>query len=73
MHIDELTSSLIPHESIMNKYDDTTLENYFKYQLHVTRGRGRGRSSSIGRGGRHTNHSDNINDSKYKEKFHNPK
>ena len=43
MHIDEQTISLIAHESRMNRYDDTPLENSFKYQLHVTRGRGRGR------------------------------
>ena len=31
MHIDELTGYLIAHESIMNRYDDTPLENDFKY------------------------------------------
>ena len=31
MHIDELTGSLIAHESRMNRYDDTPLENSFKY------------------------------------------
>jgi len=51
MHIDELTGSLLAHESRMNRYDDTPLENAFKFQLHVTRGRGRGRVSSKGRGG----------------------
>jgi len=51
MHIDELTGSLIAHESRMNRYDDTPLENDFKSQLNVTRGRGRGRASNIGRGG----------------------
>ena len=30
MHIDELTSSLIAHESRMNRYDDTPLENILK-------------------------------------------
>ena len=69
MHIDELTSSLISHESRMNKYDDTPLENDFKYQLHVTIDRGRGRASSRGRGGRSVDNSDNINDSEYEEKL----
>ena len=39
MYIVELTSSLIAHESRMNNYHDTPLENAFKYQLNVTRGR----------------------------------
>ena len=43
----------------MNKYDATPLENAFKSQLHVTRGRGRGR------GGRSADHSDNGNNSEY--------
>ena len=30
MHIDELTGSLLFHESRMNRYDDTPLENAFK-------------------------------------------
>ena len=47
MHIDELTGSLIAHESRMNRYDDTPLENDFKSQLNVTKGRGRGRASNI--------------------------
>ena len=51
MHIDEPTGSLLAHESIMNRYDDTPLENDFKSQLNVTRGRGRGRASNRGRGG----------------------
>ena len=46
----------------MNMYDDTPLENDFKYQLNVTRGRGRGRASNRGRRGRSAGHSDNIND-----------
>ena len=46
MHIDELTHSLIAHESRMNMCDDTPLENVFKSQLNVTRGRGRGRASN---------------------------
>ena len=53
MHIDELTGSLIAHESRMNRYDDTPLENAFKYQLNITKGRGRG--------GRSVGHSDSIN------------
>jgi len=42
MHIDELIGSLIVHESRMSRYDNA-LENAFKSQMHVTRGRGRGR------------------------------
>ena len=30
MHIDELTGSLIAHESRMNRYNDTPLENVLK-------------------------------------------
>ena len=51
MHIDEMTGSLLAHESRMNMYDDTPLENAFKFKLNVTRGRGRGRASNRGRGG----------------------
>jgi len=60
MHIDELTSSLIDHESKMSRYDNP-LENSFKYQLHVIRGRGIGRSSSKGRGGRFVGQRDDKN------------
>ena len=63
IHIDELIGSFLAHESRMNRYDDTLFENYFKSQLHVTRGRGRGRASSRGRGGQSVDHSDSINDS----------
>ena len=69
MHIDELTSSLIAHESRTNMYDDTPLENAFKSQLNVTRGRGRGRSSNRGRGGWSAGLSDNKNDSENEEKL----
>ena len=69
MHIAELTGSLLAHESRMNRYDDTPLENAFKSQLNVTRGRGRGRSSNRGRGGRSAGHSDNRNDSENEEKL----
>ena len=51
MHIDELTGSLLAHESRMNRQDDTPLENAFKSQLNLTRGRGIGRASNRGRGG----------------------
>jgi hypothetical protein len=67
MHIDELTGSLIAHESMMSTYDNP-LENSFKSQLHVTRDRGRGRYSSRGRGGRTTNQRDSKNDSESEEK-----
>jgi hypothetical protein len=67
MHIDELISSLISHESSMSRYDNP-LENAFKSYLHVTRGRGRGRSSSRGRGGRFVGQRDNKSDSDSKEK-----
>ena len=69
MHIDEMTCSLISHESRMNKHDDTPLENSFKSQLHVTRDRGRGRDSRRGKGARSADHSDSRNDSKSKEKL----
>ena len=59
MHIDELIGSLIVHESRMEKYDDTPLENGFKSRLCVTRDKGRRRSSTIGRGGGIADHSDN--------------
>ena len=69
MHIDKLVGSLIAHESRMNRYDDTPLENDFKFQLHVTRGRGKGRDSSRGRGGRSADHSDSRNDLESEEKL----
>ena len=69
MHIDELTGSLFSHESRMSRYDDTPLENAFKSQLNVTRGRCRGRSSNRGRGGWSAGHSDNRHDSKNEEKL----
>ena len=69
MHINELTSSFLAHESRMNRYDYTPLENAFKSQLNVTRGRGKGRSSNIGRRGRSDSHSDSRNDSKNEEKL----
>ena len=59
MNIDKLTRSLIVHESRMEKYDDTPLENGFKSWLCVTRDKGRRRSSTIGRGGGIADHSDN--------------
>ena len=69
MHIDEMTGSLISHESIMNRFDDTPLENAFKSKLHVTRGRGRGIASSRGIGGRSVDHSVNRNDLVSEEKL----
>ena len=53
----------------MNRYDNTPLENAFKSQLHVTIGRGRGRSSNRGRGGLSADHSDTRNDSESEEKL----
>ncbi len=50
MKIDGLIGLLISHESKMSRYDDITLENAFKTQLKINKGRGRGRSSNIGRG-----------------------
>jgi hypothetical protein len=38
MQIDELTGSLVAHESRMSRYEEGSLENAFKSQLHVTRG-----------------------------------
>ena len=69
MHIEELIGSLLARESRMNRYDDTPLENAFKSQLNVTRGRGRGRASNRGRGGRSVGHSDSRNDSENEEKL----
>ena len=69
MHIDELIGSLLAHESRMNRYDDTPLENAFKSQLNVTRGRGIGRASNRGRGGQSVGHSDSRNDSENEEKL----
>ena len=69
LKISELIGSLLAHESRMNKYDDTPLENDFKSQLNVTRGRGRGRFSNIGRGGRSVGHSDSGNDAENEEKL----
>ena len=37
--------------------------------MHATRGRGRGRPSNRGRGGRIANHRDNRKDSEYEEKY----
>ena len=51
MNINALTGSLFAHESRMNRYDGTLLENAFKSQLNSTRGRGRGRTSNKRRGG----------------------
>ena len=65
--IDELTGSLIAHESRMSRYDNP-LENTFKSQFHVTRGRGIGRSSIRGRGCETANHRDLKSDSEYEEK-----
>ena len=59
MNIDKLTRSLIVHESRMEKYDDTPLENGFKSRLCATRDKGRRKSSTIGRGGGIADHSDN--------------
>ena len=47
-------------------YDDTPLKNAFKYYLCVTSDRGR--SSSRGRGGWISDHSDSINDLETDEK-----
>ena len=69
MHIDKLSGSFLAHESRMNRYDDTPLENAFISQLNVTRGRGRGRASNRGRGGRSVGHSDNRNDVENEEKL----
>lgn len=50
MEIEELTGSLISHESRMLRYDDNTLENTFKTHLQFNRGWGTIRSSNRGRG-----------------------
>ena len=69
MHIDELAGSLLVHESRMNRYNDTPLENAFKSQLNVTRGRGRVISSNRGRGGWSADHNDSKNYAENEEKL----
>jgi len=51
IHIDELTGSLVAHESRISRYEEGSMEHAFKSLLHVTRGRGRGRPYNHGRGG----------------------
>jgi hypothetical protein len=51
MQIDELTGSLVAHESRISRYEEGSMEHSFKSQLHVTRGKGRGRYYNYGRGG----------------------
>ena len=63
MHIDELTGSLIAYESRMSRYDEGSLEHAFKSQLQFSRGRGGGKSSSRGRGGRFAGQMDSRNES----------
>lgn len=65
----ELTASLISHESKMSRYDDSTLENAFKYQLQLCRGRGRGRSSNRGQGDRVANQRHPRDNCEHEEKY----
>jgi hypothetical protein len=68
IQIDELTGSLVAHESRMSRYEEGSLEHAFKSQLHITRGRGRGRSYNRGRGSRFFGRRDNINELESEEK-----
>jgi hypothetical protein len=68
MQIDELTGSLVAHESRISRYEEGSLEHAFKSQLHITRGRGRGRSYNRGRGGRFSGPRDNRTESVSEEK-----
>jgi len=68
MHIDELTGSLIAYESRMSRYDEGSLEHAFKSQLQFAKGRGRGKSSNHGRGGRFTGQSDSRYEAVSEEK-----
>jgi hypothetical protein len=69
MQIDELTGSLVAHESRISRYEEGSLEHAFKSQLHVTRGRGRGRSHTRGGGGRFSIPRDNGAESMSEQKF----
>lgn len=50
IQIDELISSLISHESSMNRHDNSALENIFKTQLQFTKWRHKRSYSNIRRG-----------------------
>ena len=52
MIVEDLMGSLISHESRMSKYDESSLENAFKMQAFVSRGRGRRGRRGRGRGNR---------------------
>jgi hypothetical protein len=68
MQIDELTGSLVAHESRISRYEERSMEHAFKSQLHVTIGRGRGRSYNHGRGGRVFSRRDNKTELESEEK-----
>jgi hypothetical protein len=63
LSVDELLGSLLSHESRMNKYDDS-LENAFRFQVLVSRGKG----GSNSRGGGKRNIRNNKNDSSEQER-----
>lgn len=46
MFVEYLTVSLLSHASRMNKYEGSTLENAFKYQVLVAKTIGRGRGDN---------------------------
>ena len=52
MHIYEMTSSLVEHESRMRKYENSSLEIAFKSQLCVSGKRGKGMFGNTGIRGR---------------------
>jgi hypothetical protein len=41
MQIDELIGSLVARESRISRYEEGSMEDSFKSQLHVTKGRGK--------------------------------
>jgi hypothetical protein len=75
MQIDELTGSLVAHESRISRCEEGSMDHALKSQLHITigRGRGRGRFYNRGRGGQFSGRRDNKTESESEEKSqHNP-
>ena len=68
MQIDELIGSLVTHESRISRYEEGSMEHAFKSQLHVTRGRSRGRFRIHGRGGWFSGPRDNRAELEFEEK-----
>ena len=73
--VEDLMGSLISHESRMNKYEESSLENAFKTQVSVSRGRGRKGKTGRGRGSRPNFHGEHKFDAEAeweKKTQHNP-